>query len=103
MSHEGPAFKIKEFIHDFFLYNKHELNISSLIHDLKVVLYTATLDKFNSKTDRINGLGISIHDISAQNITLLDLQKYAMGWDATLIFKAQDHFGLDIIDIKNDI
>ncbi|ANG94254.1 hypothetical protein A8A57_18325 [Lelliottia amnigena] len=102
MSHEGPAFKIKESIHDYFLYNKHELNISSLIHDLKVVLYTATLDKFNSKTDRINGLGISIHDISAQNITLLDLQKYAMGWDATLIFKAQDHFGLDIIDIKKD-
>lgn len=26
-----------------------------------------------------------------------------MGWDTTLIYKALEHFGLDIIDIKKDI
>ncbi|HAJ2616249.1 TPA: DUF3289 family protein, partial [Escherichia coli] len=44
---------------------------------------------------------ISIHDISAQKISLLNFQKYPMGWSATIHFIAQDHFGLDVTDIKN--
>ncbi len=27
--------------------------------------------------------------------------KYAIGWSATIHFVAQDHFGLDVTDIKN--
>lgn len=29
--------------------------------------------------------------------------KYPMGWSATIHFIAQDHFGLDVTDIKNKI
>ena len=61
----------------------------------------ARLNKFNDFEDSFNGLGISVHDISAQKISLLSFQKYAIGWSATIHFVAQDHFGLDVTDIKN--
>jgi len=61
------------------------------------------LPKFNDKIDRVNGMGISVHDIAAQKITLLDFQQYAIGWSSTLHFRAQDHFGLDITDIKSKL
>ena len=35
-----------------------------------------------------------------KNISL-NFQKYPMGWSATIHFVAQDHFGLDVTDIKN--
>jgi uncharacterized protein (TIGR03034 family) len=53
--------------------------------------------------DRVNGLGISVHDIAAQKITLLNFQQYAIGWSATVHFLAQDHFGLDVTDIKSEL
>jgi len=58
---------------------------------------------FNNDEDRINGLGITVHDIAAQKIELSSLARDAFGWNATLFFKAQDHFGLDVIDIQNEI
>ncbi|STL74614.1 Protein of uncharacterised function (DUF3289) [Escherichia coli] len=68
---------------------------------LKPKLLSSRLNKFNDFEDSFNGLGISVHDISAQKISLLSFQKYAIGWSATIHFVAQDHFGLDVTDIKN--
>ncbi len=34
---------------------------------------------------------------------LFKFSKYPMGWSATIHFIAQDHFGLDVTDIKNKI
>ncbi|WP_112916773.1 YPO3983 family protein [Escherichia coli] len=65
-----------------------------ILQSIKTKLLSSRLNKFN-------GLGISVHDISAQKISLLSFQKYAIGWSATIHFVAQDHFGLDVTDIKN--
>lgn len=71
-----------------------------LLQKIKTELLSSRLNKFNDFKDNFNGLGISIHDISAQKISLLNFQKYPMGWSATIHFIAQDHFGLDVTDIK---
>ncbi|HGU1707828.1 TPA: YPO3983 family protein, partial [Escherichia coli] len=72
-----------------------------LLQKIKTELLSSRLNKFNDFEDSFNGLGISVHDISAQKISLLSFQKYAIGWSATIHFVAQDHFGLDVTDIKN--
>lgn len=66
-------------------------------------LHRSMLPKFNQVKDRINGLGIAVHDIHAQKITLLSIEKYAIGWEAEVLFEAQDHFGLDCTDIKSEL
>lgn len=63
-----------------------------LLQKIKTELLSSRLNKFNDFKDNFNGLGISIHDISAQKISLLNFQKYPMGWSATIHFIAQDHF-----------
>ncbi|AMF89595.1 DUF3289 family protein [Escherichia coli] len=73
-----------------------------ILQSIKTKLLSSRLNKFNDFEDSFfNGLGISVHDISAQKISLLSFQKYAIGWSATIHFVAQDHFGLDVTDIKN--
>lgn len=72
-----------------------------LLQKIKIELLSSRLNKFNDFKDNFNGTGISIHDISAQKISLLNFQKYPMGWSATIHFIAQDHFGFDVTDIKN--
>lgn len=75
----------------------------SVLQRIRLDLSGSTLPKFNDNKDKLNGLGVSIHDIAAQRIKLFSLEKYSMGWDALIHFEAQDHFGLDKNDIKNDI
>ncbi|NDZ01950.1 DUF3289 family protein, partial [Escherichia coli] len=72
-----------------------------ILQSIKTKLLSSRLNKFNDFEDSFNGLGISVHDISAQKISLLSFQNYAIGWSATIHFVAQDHFGLDVTDIKN--
>ena len=98
---DSPLSIIKTSIKNNFDPNPNSEYHSPLLLDIKIKLFKSTLSKFNSREDRINGLGISIHDIAAQKITLFRLEKYAIGWEGTVDFKAQDHFGLDITDIKN--
>lgn len=82
---------------DFFwnAYTPLEDSIALALHD-------SMLPKFNQVQDNINGLGITVHDIHAQKITLLSIEKYAIGWEAEILFEAQDHFGLDCTDIKSE-
>lgn len=90
---------LKKELHD----KSRDVYFPAIFHKLKINLLKSQLNKFNSSGDRVNGLGISVHDIAAQKIRLLDIQRYAMGWSATLHLEAQDHFGLDVIDISNKL
>lgn len=51
--------------------------------------------------DKINGLGITIHDVYATRIDLLSLEISEKSWRAQVRYSGQDHFGLDVNDIKN--
>ncbi|MDK9362828.1 YPO3983 family protein [Lelliottia wanjuensis] len=98
---DNPRLLVESYIGKFF--SKKNYNYPELLHEIKYTLLRSALPKFNSNEDRINGLGITVHDIAAQSITLFSLQEYAMGWSAALFFEAQDHFGLDVIDIQNKL
>ncbi|MDK9604083.1 YPO3983 family protein [Lelliottia wanjuensis] len=100
--HANPRLLIEKDIEEFYSYH-NPTNYPDLFFKIKAKLLRATLPKFNENEDRINGLGITVHDIAAQAIKLFSLQKYAMGWSATLFFEAQDHFGLDVIDIQSKL
>ncbi|MGM8712568.1 YPO3983 family protein [Enterobacter hormaechei] len=102
-SHRNPFFIIKNNIKNKFINNADSMDFLSFLKEIQRDIYRSELPKFNEKKNRINGLGITVHDIAAQKITLINLQRYAMGWSATVFFEAQDHFGLDIADIKNPL
>ncbi|VEB92999.1 Protein of uncharacterised function (DUF3289) [Citrobacter koseri] len=70
---------------------------------LKSEMQDSKLPKFNRYIDRVNGLGVSVHDIYAQQIKLVRFQRYAMSWEGLLSFKGQDHFGLGREDIANEL
>ncbi len=60
------------------------------------------LPKFNSPImDRINGMGITIHDVHATSIDVLSLEVNGTRWRSKVKFMGQDHFGLDTDDILN--
>ncbi|HED3853665.1 TPA: DUF3289 family protein [Enterobacter soli] len=99
-SKDNPLILIKDGIQKYL--NSKEIYYPELFSYVKKRILDSRLPKFNYKNDRVNGLGVSIHDISDQKITLSNIQKYAIGWSATLYFEAQDHFGLDVVDIKNE-
>jgi len=68
---------------------------------LKSAIQDSKLPKFNRYIDKVNGLGVSVHDIYAQQIKLMRFQRYTRSWEGTLFFKGQDHFGLGKEDIAN--
>lgn len=103
LSLRSPLLIIKDCIQREFAKTHTKMYIPALLHQIEIMLLRSRLYKFNNPQDRANGLGISVHDISAQKIILLNLQKYSLGWSATVHFEAQDHFGLDVSDIKNEL
>ncbi|WP_430381665.1 YPO3983 family protein [Trabulsiella odontotermitis] len=100
---DNPRLIIEGIIRDEFNSKPNSIHFPSLLNSIKRSLLESKLSKFDSRIDRINGLGISVHDIAAQKITLVNLQRYAMGWNAKIFFEAQDHFGLDVTDIKSKV
>lgn len=80
-----------------------KVNNLSLAHAISSGIYNSRLPKFNRIKDNYNGLGITIHDVHAQEIKLLTLNRSGYSWSAVVNFKAQDHFGLDKIDISNPL
>lgn len=74
---------------------------------LKDKLNDAVLDsvlpKFNSWTDRVNGLGITMHDTWATHITLQSLTVSGNHFSAQVHFRIQDHFGLDDADVLSPV
>lgn len=84
------------------LYTTHQASLDYYFFTvLKKQLWQSILPKFNRFTDKFNGLGISVHDIYAQQIKLMSFHRYAKWWEGTLSFKGQDHFGLGKEDITN--
>ncbi|WP_049293526.1 DUF3289 family protein [Franconibacter helveticus] len=60
----------------------------------------AHLPKFNRFSDRINGMGISVHEINSTQILLESLKFDSKRYTAVIHLKGQDHFGLDMDDIS---
>lgn len=50
--------------------------------------------------DKINGLGITVHDVHATRIDILRLDVTDSRWQAKVKYTGQDHFGLDVNDIR---
>nr|VUD26672.1 Protein of uncharacterised function (DUF3289) [Salmonella sp. NCTC 7297] len=87
--------KIKRAINERLNSKKQVIIDYGFIMEIKsVIKRDSRLPKFNRFIDKFNGLGISVHDIYAQRISLARLQRYAMSWEGLLFFKGQDHFGL---------
>ena len=61
------------------------------------------LPKFDRLKDRINGLGISVHDTWATHITLQSLLITHNSFRAVVHYRIQDHFGLDDKDILHPL
>ncbi|MFZ4835280.1 YPO3983 family protein [Rouxiella sp. Mn2063] len=57
------------------------------------------LPKYIDVSDNFNGLGISVHDITATKIIIKGIKAVSNGWSADIHYVCQDHFGLDDSDI----
>ncbi|AUX73038.1 conserved uncharacterized protein [Erwinia pyrifoliae Ep1/96] len=69
--------------------------------NLTSAIKLSVLPKFDSLLlDKINGMGITIHDVYATKIEILRLDVNDHGWKASVRFTGQDHFGLDVDDIR---
>lgn len=64
-------------------------------------LLNSRLPKFNSWADRVNGLGITVHDTWATHITLQSLEVSGGRFKAQVHYRIQDHFGLDDADVRS--
>lgn len=96
--------KIKRAINERLNSKKQVIIDYGFIMEIKsVIKRDSRLPKFNRFIDKFNGLGISVHDIYAQRISLARLQRYAMSWEGLLFFKGQDHFGLGKEDITDTL
>lgn len=94
--------KIKRAINERLNSKKQVIIDYGFIMEIKsVIKRDSRLPKFNRFIDKFNGLGISVHDIYAQRISLARLQRYAMSWEGLLFFKGPDHFGLGKEDITD--
>lgn len=71
------------------------------LKDLTSAIQDSILPRFDSLLlDRINGMGITVHDVYATKIEVLRLDVNEYGWKANIRFTGQDHFGLDVSDIR---
>ncbi|ABS49131.1 MULTISPECIES: DUF3289 family protein [Yersinia pseudotuberculosis complex] len=64
-------------------------------------IFSGKLPKFDRFQDNFNGMGITVHDTWATDITIKSLQIDNDRYRAIVHYKIQDHFGLDNNDIKN--
>ncbi|GAA0518641.1 DUF3289 family protein [Tatumella terrea] len=69
-------------------------------NELPKAILEGRLPKFNRFQDNFNGMGITIHDTSATDITLRSLQIHNERYRAVVHYRVQDHFGLDSDDIR---
>lgn len=68
---------------------------------VKEKISSGRLPKFDRLEDRANGLGITVHDTWATQITITSVVFSATNWKALVHYRIQDHFGLDDDDIMN--
>lgn len=80
---------------------KHGESPEILRGKLNESIRRSVLPKFKRFKDNFNGLGITVHDTYATQITLTSLSIIKNEYKATINYKVQDHFGLDKEDILN--
>ncbi|WP_349814458.1 DUF3289 family protein [Metapseudomonas boanensis] len=61
------------------------------------------LPKFDNWLNRVDGLGIAVHDTAATAITLQSLDIQGDRFSAEVHYRIQDHFGLDDTDIAHPL
>ncbi|NIF34362.1 DUF3289 family protein [Enterobacter sp. Cy-643] len=66
---------------------------------LNDAIVNGRLPKFDRLQDRVNGMGITVHDTWATHITIKSLTIDNEQYHAEVHYKVQDHFGLDDDDI----
>lgn len=103
-SHDNPLKAIKDVINRY-LKNKEGRPIrnDAFVLDVRSEIMRTKLPKFDRFSDKFNGLGITVHDIHAQQITINHITPTRNGWTANITFQAQDHFGLDKTDIQSPL
>ncbi|EXU76124.1 DUF3289 family protein [Erwinia mallotivora] len=90
---------LKKIINDLVDYTSKGIP-SEKMNIFKKNIKTTRLPKFDSFLNKINGMGITVHDVHATRIDILSLDVNEKGWKASVRFTAQDHFGLDAEDIR---
>ena len=70
-------------------------------NELAKAMGDSRLPKFDRIQDRFNGMGISVHDTWATQISIKSLRIEGDRFRAVVHYKIQDHFGLDNQDIQN--
>ncbi|QGY30868.1 DUF3289 family protein [Pantoea cypripedii] len=69
--------------------------------EFKSLINTKILPKFDSLImDNFNGLGITVHDVHATKIDIMELVIKGRSWHARVRYTGQDHFGIDVNDIR---
>ena len=94
---------IRKVINIYVSDRRKQVGSRNFIWDVKTEISRTTLPKFNDFEDRFNGMGITIHDIYFQRIVMLNFRRYQIGWEADILFEAQDHFGLGREDITKKL
>ncbi|MBK4724200.1 YPO3983 family protein [Pantoea agglomerans] len=70
-------------------------------NELTDAIFKGRLPKFDRIQDRFNGMGISVHDTWATQISIKSLRIEGDRFRAVIHYKIQDHFGLDNQDVHN--
>ena len=70
-------------------------------NELTDAIFKGRLPKFDRIQDRFNGMGISVHDTWATQISIKSLRIEGDRFRAVVHYKIQDHFGLDNQDVQN--
>lgn len=99
--YQNPLEGIKIALNRMFGKTSSFSTYDTLFSNIEIEINRRKLTIFDKGEDRTNGLGISVHDIYAQEIKIISFRKNRTGWDASIYFKAQDHFGLDKTDVSN--
>ncbi|MEE9684563.1 YPO3983 family protein [Lelliottia amnigena] len=64
------------------------------------IILNCRLPKFDNFKDNFNGMGITVHDTWATEISLQSLKIETNQFKAVIRYRIQDHFGLDYVDIS---
>lgn len=80
-----------------------EINIFPDANRMQLIsaISRGVVPKFDRFKDKVNGMGITVHDTYSTQITLKLLKISDSGFRACVNYKSQDHFGLDKYDILN--
>ncbi|MEI2265556.1 DUF3289 family protein [Erwinia sp. CGal63] len=95
---DSSLLAIKDTLTENMLWEKSSYPAQNKMDITKAIL-DGRVPKFCRLQDNVNGMGITVHDIWATQITLKSLHIEHDCYRALIHYKCQDHFGLDEADI----